>query len=105
MDDGSQSHKALMQDFLTCIRRIDRNETAQRFAPCCKPIPMYWRSPPLSDAGRTKPHGPLYGILVLLKDNIDTGDREQTTAGSPALAGPPSPRDATVAAKLRAAAG
>lgn len=81
MDDGSQSHKALTQDLLTCIRRIDRNETAQRSAPCCKPIPMYWRSPPLSDTGRTKPHGPLYGILVLLKDNIDTGG-EQTTTGS-----------------------
>ncbi|RAP59263.1 amidase [Oleiagrimonas sp. MCCC 1A03011] len=48
-------------------------------------------------------HAPLLGIPVLLKDNIDTGDRMQTTAGSLALAGPPAPRDATVALKLRAA--
>jgi amidase len=46
--------------------------------------------------------GPLHGIPVLLKDNIDTGDKQQTTAGSFALVGQPAPRDATVAAKLRA---
>jgi amidase len=46
--------------------------------------------------------GPLHGIPVLLKDNIDTGDRMQTTAGSFALAGKPAVDDSTVAAKLRA---
>src|SRR5438874_5598516 len=47
--------------------------------------------------------GPLDGIPVLLKDNIDTGDRMQTTAGSFALAGKPAVDDSTVAANLRAA--
>jgi amidase len=46
--------------------------------------------------------GPLHGIPVLLKANIDTGDRMQTTAGSFALAGAPATRDSTVAAALRA---
>src|SRR6476660_9710665 len=46
--------------------------------------------------------GPLHGIPVLIKDNIDTGDRMQTTAGSFALFGQPAPRDSTVAANLRA---
>src|ERR1700686_2073288 len=46
--------------------------------------------------------GPLHGIPVLLKDNIDTGDRMQTTAGSFALFGRPALRDSTVAANLRA---
>lgn len=46
--------------------------------------------------------GPLHGIPIILKDNIDTGDRMQTTAGSFALAGRPALQDATVAAKLRA---
>jgi amidase len=46
--------------------------------------------------------GPLHGIPVLLKANIDTGDRMQTTAGSFALQGSPASRDSTVAAKLRA---
>jgi amidase len=46
--------------------------------------------------------GPLHGIPVLLKDNIDTGDRMQTSAGSLALVGQPAARDSTVAANLRA---
>src|SRR5437588_630481 len=46
--------------------------------------------------------GPLHGIPVLLKDNIDTGDKMQTTAGSLALAGKSAQKDSTVAAKLRA---
>jgi amidase len=46
--------------------------------------------------------GPLHGIPVLLKDNIDTGDNMQTTAGSFALFGKPAAKDSTVAANLRA---
>ncbi|HEX6749305.1 MAG TPA: amidase [Longimicrobium sp.] len=47
--------------------------------------------------------GPLHGIPVLVKDNVDTADRMQTTAGSYALAGTPAPRDAFLAERLRAA--
>jgi amidase len=46
--------------------------------------------------------GPMHGIPIVLKDNIDTGDRMQTTAGSIALAGRPALQDSTIAAKLRA---
>ena len=46
--------------------------------------------------------GPLHGIPVMLKDNVDTGDMMQTTAGSFALYGKPALRDSTVAANLRA---
>jgi amidase len=46
--------------------------------------------------------GPLHGIPVLLKDNIDTGDKLQTSAGSFALVGRPALQDSTVAANLRA---
>src|SRR5262245_24097834 len=57
-----------------------------------------------ADALRRAGHvlGPLHGIPIILKDNIDTGDRMQTTAGSFALAGQPATQDATVSAKLRA---
>ena len=47
--------------------------------------------------------GPLHGIPVLLKDNIDTADRMTTTAGSLALEGSIPPRDSHVAERLRAA--
>jgi amidase len=49
------------------------------------------------------PRGPLHGIPVLLKDNIDTADRMMTTAGSLALEGPAPSRDAFIARRLRAA--
>ena len=47
--------------------------------------------------------GPLHGIPMLVKDNIDTADKMQTAAGSLALVGMPALEDSTVAAKLRAA--
>ncbi len=47
--------------------------------------------------------GPLHGIPVLVKDNVDTADRMTTTAGSLALEGSTPPRDAHVAARLREA--
>jgi len=49
------------------------------------------------------PRGPLHGIPVLIKDNIDTADRMMTTAGSLALLGSIAARDAVVAQRLRAA--
>jgi amidase len=49
------------------------------------------------------PRGPLHGIPVLLKDNVATADRTQTTAGSLALVGARPPRDAFVVERLRAA--
>jgi amidase len=52
-------------------------------------------------AGRVR--GPLHGIPVLIKDNIDTADRMMTTAGSLALEGSVAARDAFVAARLREA--
>jgi amidase len=50
-----------------------------------------------------KLRGPLHGIPVLVKDNIDTADRMHTTAGSEALAGDRPSRDAFVVERLRAA--
>src|SRR5205823_7549829 len=47
--------------------------------------------------------GPLHGIPVLIKDNIDTHDRMTTTAGSLALSGSIAPRDAFIVQKLREA--
>ncbi len=52
---------------------------------------------------RKGPRGPLHGIPVLIKDNIDTADRMMTTAGSLALVGSVAARDAFVARKLREA--
>ena len=50
-----------------------------------------------------KLRGPLHGIPILIKDNIDTGDKMQTTAGALALAGNKAAQDAFVTAQLRRA--
>ncbi|UPL47868.1 amidase [Hymenobacter sublimis] len=50
-----------------------------------------------------KLRGPLHGIPVLIKDNIDTADKQQTTAGSLALAGHKAAQDAFIVKKLREA--
>ena len=50
-----------------------------------------------------KLRGPMHGIPVVVKDNIDTGDQMETTAGSLALLGSKAPRDAFVVTALRAA--
>lgn len=52
-------------------------------------------------AGRFR--GPLHGIPILVKDNIDTADRMMTTAGSLALVGAKPPKDSFVVQKLREA--
>jgi amidase len=52
-------------------------------------------------AGKTR--GPLHGIPVLIKDNINTGDKMQTTAGALAMQGHIAASDAFVAKKLREA--
>ncbi|MGH6922408.1 MAG: amidase, partial [Propylenella sp.] len=52
---------------------------------------------------RGAPLGPLHGVPILLKDNIETGDRMMTTAGSLALEGHYAPRDADLVARLRGA--
>ena len=49
------------------------------------------------------PRTPLHGMPVLIKDNIETGDNMQTTAGSLALVGRPAANDSWVATRLRAA--
>jgi amidase len=53
------------------------------------------------DAAKDHRGQPLFGVPILLKDNIDTGDGMQTTAGSLALVGSKSPRDAFIVRRLR----
>jgi len=55
------------------------------------------------DCVKPSPNQPLAGIPILVKDNIATGDRQHTTAGSLALAEARAERDAPLVARLRAA--
>jgi amidase len=100
MASGRLSSRELVEIYKRRIRDIDRqldlgsvlalNPDAERIA---RDLDQERR--------RHGPRGPLHGIPVLLKDNIDTADRQQTTAGSLALAGAAAPQDSTVARRLR----
>jgi len=56
-----------------------------------------------AELDRGPKRGPLHGMPVLIKDNLDTADKMRTTAGSLALVDAPAPRDAGVVERLRAA--
>lgn len=101
MDAGTLDSRGLTQSLLERIQRIDRSGPALRAVIETNPDALELAS--TLDAQRTKARGPLYGIPVLLKDNIDTGDRMLTTAGSLALADAPAPRDAGLVERLRKA--
>jgi amidase len=97
---GALDSARLTQDFIERIGKLD--QAGPRVNAVVELNPDALSIARQRDAERnTGRRGPLWGIPVLLKANIDTGDRMPTTAGSLALMGAPAPQDATVAARLR----
>jgi amidase len=107
MARGETSASALVEGYLARIEALDRPAAAA--GPALRSIlevnPDARAIAASLDTERRArgPRSALHGIPIVVKDNVDTGDRMQTTAGSLALAGPPAPRDADVVARLRAA--
>ncbi|MBV8718377.1 MAG: amidase [Chloroflexi bacterium] len=103
MASGELTARALAEAYLERIEAIDRNGPALRSV--LEVNPDAREIADALDRERTQGHvrGPLHGMPVMVKDNIDTADRMQTTAGSLALLGAKVERDAPVVAKLRAA--
>jgi len=102
MSSGQLSSVTLTRFYLRRIQALDREGPGVNSVIELNPDALEMAE--AADAARAhgKKLGPLQGIPVLLKDNIDTGDRMQTTAGSLALLGTPAPADSTVARNLRA---
>ena len=99
LDEGRTSSKALVQTYLARIRAYDRHVNAIRAL-----NPDALRIARKLDSERTagRVRGPLHGIPILLKDNINTTDMP-TTAGSIALDGSIPLNEATITTKLEAA--
>jgi amidase len=100
MSRGRLSSRELVQIYLRRIRVIDKGLDLRSII---EVNPDVHRIAAQLDQERRSngPRGPLHGIPILLKDNIDTADRMQTTAGSLALAGASALQDATLARRLR----
>ena len=102
MASGQLTARQLVQLYLDRIDAVDRQGPTLRSILEVNPqaLPI---AAALDDERRTQgPRGPLHGVPILLKDNIDTVDM-MTTAGSLALVGPHPSQDATVTRKLRQA--
>ncbi len=103
MSAGRTTSRALTAQYLARIKAIDK--AGPRINAVIEVNPDALAIAAALDKERREkgPRGPLHGIPVLVKDNIATADRMQTTAGSLALAGVKPPRDAFLVAKLREA--
>ena len=103
MTRGGLSSQDLVNMYLERISSID--ESGPTLNSILEVNPDARRIARQLDQERKQGHvrGPLHGIPITLKGNVDTGDRMETTAGSLALVGAPAHQDATVAARLRAA--
>jgi amidase len=100
---GRWTSRSLSEAYLGRIEALDRQGPALRSVLEVNPEALALADALDAERKAKGPRGPLHGIPILLKDNIATADRMQTTAGSLALAGVPVPRDAFIAARLRAA--
>jgi amidase len=102
MASGKLTSEKLTGEYIARINALDQNGPGVNSVIELNPdaLSMAKNADKLRKQGKVL--GPLHGIPVLLKDNIDTGDKMQTSAGSFALVGQPAQQDSTVAANLRA---
>jgi amidase len=102
MASGRLTSEELTKEYIERIIALDQNGPAVNSVIELNPDALAMARNADSLRRRGIVLGPLHGIPVLVKDNVDTGDKMQTTAGSFALFGMPALHDSTVAAKLRA---
>jgi amidase len=101
MAAGQRTARAITELYLRRIEEIDRKGPELRSVIETNPDALSLADA-LDEERRTKgPRGPLHGIPVALKDNIDTHDRMTTTAGSLALEGSIPAQDAFIVQRLR----
>ena len=100
---GRTTSEQLVQMYLARIADIDRGGPALQAVLSLNPQALDVARKRDAERGAHAATGALHGVPILLKDNIETADPMPTTAGSLALRRNVSGRDATLAAKLRAA--
>ncbi|SOD03896.1 amidase [bacterium JGI 053] len=103
MRAGRYTARSLAEAYLGRIEAVDRSGPTLRSVIELNPDALAIADAMDAERRSGRVRGPLHGVPVLIKDNIDTGDKMMTTAGSYALDGHPTPRDAFVAERLRAA--
>ncbi len=100
---GRLTARQLTQTYLERIAALDRRGPALRAVLETNPHALETAALLDDEYRRQGPRGPLHGVPVMIKDNVETADRMMTTAGSLALEGWYAPRDAPLVARLRSA--
>ena len=103
MASGAYTARSLVEKYLACIEAVDKGGPGVNAIIEVNPDALEIAGALDRERREGNVRGPLHGIPVVIKDNIDTADRMHTTAGSLALAGSIAPRDSFVAQKLREA--
>ncbi len=103
MKSGKHTARSIAEKYLARIDAIDAHGPEIRSVIETNPDALAIAEALDKERKAKGPRGPLHGIPVLIKDNIDTADRMMTTAGSLALVGSKPPKDSYVAQKLREA--
>jgi amidase len=91
---GAYTARSLVEEYLGRIETIDYNGLALRSIIETNPDVFAIAHELDREHRLAEPRGALHGVPILIKDNIDTGDRMMTTAGSLALDGSPALNDA-----------
>ncbi|MFE3849396.1 amidase [Flavobacterium sp. LB3P45] len=103
LTSGKYTSEQLVQLYLKRIEAVDKNGPQLNSVIEINPDAVIIAIAMDKELKTGKIRGPLHGIPVLIKDNIDTADKMQTTAGSLAMAGNIASKDAFVVKKLREA--
>jgi len=103
MTSGQETSESLVRRYLERIDKIDRGGPGLNAIIQTNPDALAIARELDRERQEKGPRGPLHGIPIVIKDNIDTADGMETTAGSLALLGSKPARDAFVVERLRAA--
>ncbi len=103
MESGRESATSITRKYLRRIEEIDQRGPTLKAVIEINPDALSIARALDQERKAHGPRGPLHGIPVLIKDNLDTHDRMMTTAGSLALLGSVPARDSFVVQNLRAA--
>jgi amidase len=103
MSRGELTARALTEAYLERIAGVDRNGPKLNAVIELNPDALAIADERDAERRGGRMRGPLHGIPILIKDNIATADRMETTAGSLALVGAKPPRDAHLVTRLREA--
>src|ERR1700688_354992 len=103
MKAGKYTARGIAEKYLARIEALDKHGPAVNSVIEVNPDALALAEASDKERKAKGARGPLQGIPMLIKDNIDTADKMMTTAGALALVGSKVPKDSVVAQKLREA--